>query len=287
MRLIITLLILIAVNSFFAQTRIPDFLQGTWKMENEEIFEHWDKINETTLKGFSYKVKDGKILVSEYLDITNVNDSIIYTATVLNQNQGKGVHFTLKKTDSTYSFENANHDFPKKIVYRKLNESEISVLVSDGKNKGFSYKMRKQFQEIEQKDSTISNSNYDKVLANKLGGDDNGMKSYFLVILKTGTNTSANKEIINESFRGHMENINRLVKQGNLVVAGPLGKNENNYRGIFILNNVKSLEEAKLLLQTDPAVNNGLLDYEIFTWYGSAALPEYLPFSEKIMKTKP
>ena len=113
------------------------------------------------------------------------------------------------------------------------------------------------------------------------------MKSYFLIILKTGTNTTADKELINESFKGHMNNINRLVEEGKLIVAGPFGKNANNYRGIFILNNIRSIEEAKELLQTDLAIKNGLLDYDIFTWYGSAAVPEYLPFSDKIWKLKP
>ena len=138
-----------------------------------------------------------------------------------------------------------------------------------------------------EKDTLTANPNYDKTLAEKLGGDDYGMKSYFLVILKTGTNTTTDKELISESFRGHMDNINRLVEEGKLIVAGPLGKNEDNYRGIFILKNLKSIEEAKELLQTDLAIENALLDYEIFTWYGSAALPEYLPFSDKIWKLKP
>jgi uncharacterized protein YciI len=136
-------------------------------------------------------------------------------------------------------------------------------------------------------DTLNANRNYDKVLADKLGGDEYGMKKYFLVILKTGANTSNDKELINESFRGHMNNINRLVEEGKLIVAGPLEKNENNYRGIFVLNNIESIDEAKKLLQTDPAIKNGLLDYEIFSWYGSAALPEYVPFSDKIWKSKP
>lgn len=138
-----------------------------------------------------------------------------------------------------------------------------------------------------EKDTLISNPNYDQALANKLEGDDYGMKSYFLVILKTGANKTSDRELINESFKGHMDNINKLVEAGKLVVAGPLGKNENHYRGIFILNNVKSIEEAKELLQTDLAIKNGLLDYDIFTWYGSAALPEYLPYADKIWKSKP
>lgn len=132
-----------------------------------------------------------------------------------------------------------------------------------------------------------ANPQYDAQLAEKLGGDDYGMKSYFLVILKTGSNTSASQETIGESFRGHLDNINRLVDEGKMVVAGPLGKNEQNYRGIFILQNVNSVEEAEALLKSDPAIENELLGYEIFSWYGSAALPEYLPYSDKIWKLKP
>ena len=138
-----------------------------------------------------------------------------------------------------------------------------------------------------EKEVTIANPNYDKALAEKWGGDDYGMKSYFLVLLKTGTNTGADKELISESFKGHMDNINRLVEEGRLIVAGPLAKNENNYRGIFILDNVGSMDDARALLLTDPAIKNGLLGFEILTWYGSAALPEYLSVSHKIWRLKP
>lgn len=287
MKYILTLLILFIAKITFAQSNLPDFLQGTWKIENEETCEHWDKLNESSMKGFSYRLNNGQMVISEYLEISKTNNEIIYTATVLNQNQGKGVSFKQTKTDSTFTFDNPNHDFPKKIVYQKLNDTEIFVQVSDGKQNGFSYKMLKQETKAEQKDTTLSNPDYDKPLADRLGGDDYGMKSYFLVILKTGTNTTTDKELVNESFRRHMDNINRLVEEGKLIVAGPLGKNENNYRGIFILNNIKSTEEAKKLLQADLAIKNRLLGYEIFTWYGSAALPEYLPFSDKIWKSKP
>jgi uncharacterized protein YciI len=125
---------------------------------------------------------------------------------------------------------------------------------------------------------------YDETLAKKLGADDYGMKMYVLVILKTGSNTSANKSETDSLFKGHMTNIEKLAKENKLIVAGPLGKNEKQYRGIFILN-TKSIDEAKALLQTDPAVNAKLLDAEIFNWYGSAALPEYLPYHNKIQKS--
>jgi uncharacterized protein len=131
-----------------------------------------------------------------------------------------------------------------------------------------------------------ANPNYDEALAKILGADDYGMKKYVLVILKTGENTTATSEETNVAFRGHMENINRLVENGKLIVAGPLGKNDKTYRGIFILD-VPTVEEADELVQTDPAVKAKLLDVELFPWYGSAALAEYLPASDKIWKVQP
>lgn len=138
-----------------------------------------------------------------------------------------------------------------------------------------------------QKDSVISNPNYDKTLAERLKADDYGMRGYVLVILKTGSNQTKDKEFINKCFRGHLDNITRLIDEKKLIIAGPFDKNDKNYRGIFILTNVASLEEANELLQTDPAIKEGLLDVELFNWYGSAALSEYLPASDKIWKIKP
>ena len=128
------------------------------------------------------------------------------------------------------------------------------------------------------------NANYDSLLAKKLGADDYGMKSYSLVILKTGSNTSATKTFIDSCFKGHMDNIMKLEKAGKLIVAGPLVKNDKTYRGIFILD-VKDMDEARRLVDTDPAVQGNLLAYELFTWYGSAALPLYLESADKIWKT--
>lgn len=132
----------------------------------------------------------------------------------------------------------------------------------------------------------ITNPNYNSLLAQKLGADEYGMKSYILVILKTGINKTTDKEFIDRCFKGHFNNINRLVELKKLIVAGPLGKNENAYRGIFILD-TSNLEEAKELLQSDPAINENLLEAELYNWYGSAALAEYLDTSDKIWKVKP
>jgi uncharacterized protein YciI len=127
------------------------------------------------------------------------------------------------------------------------------------------------------------NPKYDKTLADSLGADEYGMKMYVLVLLKTGTAKINDKKITDSLFAGHMKNIQRLAGEGKLSVAGPLQKNDKNYRGIFILN-VKTIDEANTLLQTDPTIKAQVLDAELYGWYGSAALPMYLPASEKVNK---
>ncbi|MBN1639561.1 MAG: hypothetical protein JW866_11370 [Ignavibacteriales bacterium] len=130
------------------------------------------------------------------------------------------------------------------------------------------------------------NPNYSKELADSLGADEYGMKNYIFVILKTGPTIIEDKEKLDELFRGHMDNINRLANEGKLIVAGPFGKNDNEYRGLFVLN-VKTIEEAQELLQSDSTIKEGIFEVELYNWYGSAALSEYLKVHEKIEKNKP
>lgn len=124
---------------------------------------------------------------------------------------------------------------------------------------------------------------FNQSLADSLGADKYGMKMYVMVILKTGAAKITDKATVDSLFKGHMDNIGHLADRGKLVVAGPFQKNDKQYRGIFILNTT-SLEEAKALLQTDPAIKANLLDTEIFNWYGSAALPLYLKHHPEITK---
>ncbi|MDP9956913.1 YciI family protein [Epilithonimonas hungarica] len=128
------------------------------------------------------------------------------------------------------------------------------------------------------------NKGFDKKLADSLGADQYGMKSYYLVILKKGKAEINDKAKKSELMKGHMENISKLAKDGKLIVAGPmLEKNQNDYSGIFILD-AKTKEEAESLVLTDPSVKSGIFDVEIYKWYGSAALPLYLKSHDKVTK---
>ena len=137
------LLLLVSLQSC-GQSKEVDFLVGTWKVEGKETYESWKKEG-AKLIGESYKMKDSKKYVSETLEITEKNEQLQYTATVFNQNQGKGISFILQPVkDQLYSFENSAHDFPNKIQYKILSKTEVQVHVLGNDGKGFSYKMMKQ-----------------------------------------------------------------------------------------------------------------------------------------------
>ncbi|GGF11920.1 YciI family protein [Flavobacterium limi] len=133
--------------------------------------------------------------------------------------------------------------------------------------------------------SQETESKFDEKLAKSLNADEYGMKKYVFCLLKSGTNKTATKEESKKLFEGHMTNINKLAKEGKLVVAGPFMKNDRNYRGIYIFN-VETIAEAEALVATDPAIKANLLEAELTPWYCTAALQETVKIHEKIAKMK-
>lgn len=125
-------------------------------------------------------------------------------------------------------------------------------------------------------------SGFDSLLAAKLGADDYGMRTYVMAFLKSGPNRSQDSTEAAEIQKGHMANISRLAEEGKLILAGPF-MDGGDYRGIFLFD-VRTLEEAEALVNTDPAVINGRLIMELHPWYGSAALMQVNDIHNRIQK---
>ena len=129
-------------------------------------------------------------------------------------------------------------------------------------------------------------SAYDAGLATRLGADERGMKMFVLCILKTGPRDAEIKgKEREEAFAGHFANITRLSEEGKLAVAGPFGKNDRTYRGLYIFN-VPTLAEAEKLVVMDPAVKAGIFVPELTLWYGSAAMMVVPDTHKKLEKPK-
>lgn len=111
---------------------------------------------------------------------------------------------------------------------------------------------------------------YNAELAKKLGADDYGMKKYVMAFLKAGPNRDQDSATAAKIQAGHMANIDKMANEGQLVVAGPF-MDKGDLKGIYIFN-VETVEEAKALTQTDPAIKAGRLIMELHPWYGSASL---------------
>jgi len=111
---------------------------------------------------------------------------------------------------------------------------------------------------------------YDAELAKSLGGNDNGMRKYVFVVLRTGPNKVPAGQERTDMFAGHMANIQRLANERKLAYAGPLD-GVDGARGIFIFA-VENIDEAKALVATDPVIIKGEMVAEYHTHFGSAGL---------------
>ena len=134
--------------------------------------------------------------------------------------------------------------------------------------------------------TAAENPSFDPELAKKLGADERGMKRYVLCILKTGPKDAEIKgDERAKIFEGHFANIVRLGDEGKLAVAGPFGKNDKSYRGLYIFN-VPTIEEAEKLVALDPAVKAGVFVPDLTLWYGSAAMTVVNDTHKRIQKPK-
>lgn len=130
---------------------------------------------------------------------------------------------------------------------------------------------------------TRSDSSYDSSLAKRVGADEYGMKRYVMAFLKAGTVTIRDSVQREEIQRKHLHNIKRLAAEGTLLLAGPF-LDRQSLRGIFLFN-VATVEEASTLAETDPAVQAGVLVFELHPPYGTAALME-IPRIHKTIERK-
>lgn len=126
---------------------------------------------------------------------------------------------------------------------------------------------------------------YDPAKAQAWGANDNGLRSYVLVLLKTGPKRIPDGPARDEMFKGHFANMQRLANEGLLAYAGPLD-GVDGLRGLFIFA-TSDLEAARLAVDTDPVIINGEMVAELHKHFGSAALLAVNEWHPRLIKPKP
>ena len=125
-------------------------LQGKWIMRTGKGFigEEWIKINDDYLQNRGYMIKGKDTIITERVALTNTKEGIFYTSTVEDQNNKQPIAFRLTAADdNTFVFENQQHDFPKRIVYKLITADSLHAWIDDGtetgKRQDFYYKRQK------------------------------------------------------------------------------------------------------------------------------------------------
>lgn len=126
---------------------------------------------------------------------------------------------------------------------------------------------------------------YDAAKAQAWGANDNGLRGYVFVLLKTGPKRMPDGPARDEMFKGHFANMQRLAKEGLLAYAGPFD-GVDGWRGLFIFA-TSDLEVARKAVDTDPVIINGEMVAELHKHYGSAALLAVNEWHPKLIKPKP
>ncbi|GAA4465779.1 hypothetical protein GCM10023093_18540 [Nemorincola caseinilytica] len=124
------------------------WLNGWWQKVTPDgiVFEIWSAAGET-MAGKSGFIKGKDTMLAETMVLEMRGADIYYIPTVKDQNNGQPVPFRLTTAAAdSFVFENPEHDFPSKIVYRKTSETALIATISgkiQGKDQAESFELAK------------------------------------------------------------------------------------------------------------------------------------------------
>lgn len=137
--MLLHILLLITPCALYGQANtIENFswLVGKWQLteNNLEVFEEW-KFKGDELVGCGFTQTPTRSDTTEYLIIKSISSKIVYIASPVNQFP---TLFNLTAlSDTGFVFENTEHDFPQKIIYKYMSNDAIQASVEGYKDNKF------------------------------------------------------------------------------------------------------------------------------------------------------
>jgi hypothetical protein len=132
---------LIVSLAAFGQQREFGWLIGTWQ-DAKYSFEVW-KDEGSFLSASAYQIdhRSGSKTVSEEIKLIKRENDFYYIPDVAGP-QGP-IEFKITSFDeNSFTAENPKHDFPKKIMYKKINDQQLEATISSG-TKSISYSFKR------------------------------------------------------------------------------------------------------------------------------------------------
>ena len=123
------------------------WLAGCWEANRNgrEINEQWMKPSGGTMLGMGRTVADGKTREYEFLQIREEQDGAIYYV-ARPSGQPEASFKLVKSENKELVFENPQHDFPQRIIYRLQPDGSLFARIegtANGKARGFDYPMKR------------------------------------------------------------------------------------------------------------------------------------------------
>jgi hypothetical protein len=123
-RLLLTLVVATTGGPIHAQStaRIEDaaWLSGCWSFAGKDRFteEHWLPPAGGAMLGLSRTIRGGKMVEFEFLALREIDGKLSYVA--IPSRQKETVFPLARHSPTELVFENPNHDFPQRVIYRRL-----------------------------------------------------------------------------------------------------------------------------------------------------------------------
>jgi hypothetical protein len=118
------------------------WLAGCWQLRsgNRETVEMWMAPAGGMMLGASRTLVNGALREFEQLVIRTDSGKLVYTATPSGQQTASFTSTSV--TDSGFTVENLQHDFPQRIIYRRQGSDSLVARIEGG-GRGFDYRMRR------------------------------------------------------------------------------------------------------------------------------------------------
>ena len=113
-----------------------DWISGCWVLDDgkERTEENWMKPAGQSMIGMSRTVAGGKTVFTEHIQIRETNGQIAYIV-ALGMGAKPVVFKLIKSSDNDVIFENPEHDFPQRIIYRRESADALFARI-EGQEKG-------------------------------------------------------------------------------------------------------------------------------------------------------
>ncbi len=143
-KIILVIIAIVSLSAFIISDDSKTFkklytLVGTWKMKTKRgaVCEEWKRVNKNYLQSKGYMIRGKDTILSEKIALTNTKEGIFYTSIVEDQNNKQAIAFKMTGSENNeFIFENPQHDFPKRIVYKLITADSLHAYIDDGTETG-------------------------------------------------------------------------------------------------------------------------------------------------------